>query len=292
VPASFKSRFLIAKADIESAFDALNQRVLTVDFVTELLNQWREFWRLGNISTPAFVRLLEEHSQLRTFRFEFRTRPLTRLVWRESSDYEIVQSLAERGYFSHYSAIYLNGLTEQIPKVLYFNIEQVVRPGGGTLVQESIDRVFRGKCRLSSRIAPVAERSVCVLNGGNTDNLGVLPRKLADSDREVNVTDLERTLIDAAVRPAYSGGVHQVLTAFRSARSRVSVNRLVSYLQRINYTYPYHQVIGFYLTRAEYRLAQIELLDEFKIEFNFYLDYGMKTPDFDPRWRLFVPKGF
>ncbi|QDU30592.1 hypothetical protein ETAA8_57380 [Anatilimnocola aggregata] len=292
MPVSYKSRFLVARQDIETALDSLSSRVLTADVVTDLLNQFRENWRLGNIAPLAFLRLLEEHSHLHTVKLRFPTRPVTRLVWREASEFEIVQSLSEKGYFSHYSAIYFNGLTEQVPKIFYFNIEQAVRPGGGTLVQEAVDRVFRGKCRQSSRIASLGERSVCMVNGGNTDNLGVFPRKLAESTSEIHVTDIERTLIDAAVRPAYSGGVHQVLAAYRAASKNVSVNRLVSYLLRINYTYPYHQAIGFYMERAGYRATQIELLNEFKIEFNFHLDYGLKNPDFNSRWRLFIPKGF
>ena len=292
MPVSYKSRFLVARSDIESALDSLPSRVLTTEIVTSLLNQQRENWRLGNIPSQSFLRLLEEHSHLQTVKLSFPTRPITRLIWRKTSEYEIAQSLNEKGYFSHYSAIYFNGLTEQVPKIFYFNIEQAVRPGGGTLVQESIDRVFRGKCRQSSRIASLGARSMCVLNGGNTDNLGVFSRKLAQAETEIRVTDTERTLIDAAVRPAYSGGVHQVLTAFKNAAKSVSVNRLVSYLLKINYTYPYHQVIGFYMERAGFRSAQIDLLNEFKIEFNFYLDYGLKNPDFNSRWRLFVPKGF
>jgi hypothetical protein len=293
MPVSYKNRLLVARSDIEAALDSLPSRVLTSEVVIDLLNHSRENWRIGNISPATFLRLLEDYSHLKSVKLQFPTRPATRLVWREASEQEIVQSLNENGYFSHYSAIYFNGLTEQVPKRYYFNIEQAVRPGGGTLVQEAIDRVFRGKCRQSSRIAPIGERTVCILNGGNTDNLGVFPRKIADGQTEIRITDIERTLIDATVRPAYSGGVHQVLAAFhRASKDNVSVNRLVSYLMRINYTYPYHQAIGFYMERAGFRPSQIELLDEFKIEFNFYLDYGLKNPDFNSRWRLFIPKGF
>lgn len=35
--------------------------------------------------------------------------------------------------------------------------------------------------------------------------------------KKIRVTDLERTLIDIAVRPAYSGGVFEVLEAFKNA---------------------------------------------------------------------------
>jgi predicted transcriptional regulator of viral defense system len=33
-------------------------------------------------------------------------------------------SLEQDAYFSHYTAMQLHGLTEQIPKVMYLNVEQ------------------------------------------------------------------------------------------------------------------------------------------------------------------------
>ena len=40
----------------------------------------------------------------------------------------------------------------------------------------------------------------------------------------VRVTDLERTLIDIAVRPEYAGGVYEVLNVYRLAKGKVSAN--------------------------------------------------------------------
>ena len=49
------------------------------------------------------------------------------------------------------------------------------------------------------------------------------------------VTGVERTLIDATVRPVYSGGINEVLTAFSRASKMVSINKLVAMLKKINY---------------------------------------------------------
>ena len=83
----------------------------------------------------------------------------------------------------------------------------------------------------------------------------------------------------------------EVLKAYREAQDAVSVNRLCAYLKQIHYTYPYHQAIGFYLERAgNYTASQIELLRQFPVHFDFYLANNMAEPDFDERWRLFIPK--
>jgi len=133
---------------------------------------------------------------------------------------------------------------------------------------------------------------IYLLNGKHTGNLGVID-SVGPNGQNIRVTDVERTLIDIVVRPMYSGGVAQVLEAFRLARERVSVNKLVGMLKKIDYLDPYHQAIGFCLEKAGgYRDSQIALLKEIEQAYDFYLTYQMKDKDYSSRWRLFFPKGF
>lgn len=112
----------------------------------------------------------------------------------------------------------------------------------------------------------------------------------APSGHSVDVTSLERTLVDSTVRPGYSGGVPAVLQAFRLARDRISVTKLLGILRKLDYTYPYHQSIGFYLERAGYTEADQTLVKELGAKFDFYLSHGLNNPAFDPNWRVFFPK--
>ena len=105
-------------------------------------------------------------------------------------------------------------------------------------------------------------------------------------------TNLERTLIDATVRPVYAGGVFEVRKAYEQAKEKVSVNRLTALLQKLNYIYPYHQAIGFYLERAGYKTEFVSLLRRFPMDFDFYLAHDMGQNDYVREWRLYIPKGF
>jgi len=64
-------------------------------------------------------------------------------------------------------------------------------------------------------------------------------------------------------------------------------------LLKMNFAYPYHQAIGFYLDRVGgYKKSAVDLLRKFEIKYDFYLAYQMKDMSYSKEWRLFFPKGF
>jgi hypothetical protein len=85
--------------------------------------------------------------------------------------------------------------------------------------------------------------------------------------------------------------VYQVLAAYEGAKDRVSVNTLIAVLKKLDYKYPYHQAIGFYMTRAGYDAKRIGRLKDLGLDFDFYLDYGIANPAYDKAWRLYYPQG-
>jgi hypothetical protein len=96
------------------------------------------------------------------------------------------------------------------------------------------------------------------------------------------------------VRPSYAGGIFEVLKAFRLAKEKhpLSVNKLSGYLSRMNFIYPYHQAIGFYLEAAgNYTQSQINIFKNKPKNYNFYLTYEMGEMTYSKEWNLYYPKG-
>ena len=81
------------------------------------------------------------------------------------------------------------------------------------------------------------------------------------------------------------------MAAFKRAKENVSIQKLVATLKGLDYVYPYHQVIGFYLEKAGYDEGSLTQLAKLPIQFDFYATYGLKKTDYNNRWRLFHPHG-
>jgi len=288
------TRFQIAKSDIVSFFEDYGKEILDYNDISRILNQNRRSWRLPvSLTANKFIELLNENTKLKTNELKFLRKKYMRFTWGDVSVYRLALSLERNSYFTHYTALYWHNLTEQIPKTIYVNCEQSQKRYAPTrLIQENIDRAFRNPQRESKNIASVGDFKICILNGKYTNRLGVIETTTQENENII-LTDIERTLIDIVVRPSYSGGIHEVLNAYRNAVGKVSINRLSAILQKLNYIYPYHQAIGFYLQRAGvYRESQIKLLKKFDFEYDFYITHKMKETEYSKEWRLYYPKGF
>lgn len=298
-----RARIQIAKPDILKLFDELPQKVHKQSELAKILARERSFWRLTqSTTTNDFIKFLIASGKLQKIVFPF-SKPYnreTRYVWGDASFSNVVLTLKPHCHFSHYSAVQIHGLTEQIPKTTYINFEQPLASNStGELSQKAIDAAFKRRVRTTSYIAETDDFRVCILNGKNTGYLGVVDDVASPSTRHghisagrIRVTNVERTLIDIAVRPVYAGGVHEVLKAYHMAQPSLSVNRLAAMLKQLAYIYPYHQAIGFYLERAGYKSSLLDLLRRFEMNFDFYLAHDMKATEYVKGWRLHVPKDF
>jgi len=288
-----EKRIKIAKADIIRAFDELKNNVFKKNDIDRILEDNRAFWRLRrSMTVDEFIMFLLQETKLRKVSFGFPNRKIIKYVWGEVPLYELLMTLQLACYFTHYTAMYLHSLTEQVPKTIYVNKEQTAKSRGeGALTQERIDIALRRPTRMSNNFTEYQNYKIYLLNGKNTGNLGVI--QMNDPEEEkIRVTDIERTLIDVTVRPIYAGGVFEVLKAYKLARPKVSINKLAATLKKLDYIYPYHQAVGFYLERAGvYRESSISLLKKFGFKYDFYLMHQIKEKEYSKKWRLYFPKG-
>ncbi len=281
-------------SDFEDYSQELNKRVFSDAEINRLLDMYKRDQVLYvTIRLKDFINYLIDRKILITISIDvpFGSGKMKRYAFGDVSEFEVALAIQPKAYLSHYSAMYLHGLIDNIPQVIYTNKEQSKKPRyAADLSQDNLDRAFKRPMRKTKQIARYDRFKIYLLNGKYTGGLGVIER---DQDEiKIQISGLERTLVDAVVRPDYAGGIEEVLKAFIAARGEVSVNKMLAFLKKMDYLYPYHQSIGFYLEKAGYKENVLQLVEEMGTKYNFYLTYQITDKILNDRWKLYVPRRF
>jgi predicted transcriptional regulator of viral defense system len=168
-----------------------------------------EFWSSENVARQGLSRLTKSGWLQRIQRGLYLIVPLeagTEGGWTE--DPKIIASqLAPEGAVAYWSALHYWGMTEQIPRTVFVQTKRRKHNSRVTLLGVRYEFIF------------------------------VVPRKLFGVTKqwsrgsEFNITDREKTLIDALDRPGLSGGMSVVVSALRTP-DQLDWNALDTYLDR------------------------------------------------------------
>jgi len=286
-----RSHFARARDAISLYFARKPPTVYKLSDLRRIFEEQKATWKIGpTVRSTAFVNFVVDHMDFNVVQLPFPTRKETRYATPSAAVYDIAASLRPDAYFTHQTAMFLHGLTQQAPSNIYLNFEQPHKSGDrSSLTQDQIDLAFRRPVRVTQNKALYADQTIWLLNGMYTGRCGVVELELSTGTK-LAVTDVERTLIDIAVRPVYSGGVMDVLTAYQLAKTKLSLDRLAATLKAMNHIYPYHQVVGFYLEKSgAYDSQSLGIFRNIERNFDFYLTHQMGEMNYSEAWGLFYP---
>ncbi len=280
-------------AEIETYFTELPQKVFNNPELLKEFTTNKDIWSLPmSVSFENFVKFLLANSQLKKNELHCENyQNIFRYSWGEPSIFALALSIKSRSFLTHGSAMFIHKMTDESPKTVYVNYEQSPKPQFGNLSQDGIHRAFAKKQRQTNLVYTFEDKSIVVINGKNTGQIELCVFADDNGFNPLTVTDVERTLIDITVRPAYAGSALQVLEAYQRAKDNVSIAKVIKTLRTMNYIYPYHQAIGFFMEKASYPKKFWSKLLEFGIEFDFYVAHLLpETKQYDSKWRVYYPE--
>jgi predicted transcriptional regulator of viral defense system len=278
-----------AKALITKKLNENSQQIYKHMDLRYLLNNNIDEWGLKkDVKSTDFVKFLLKEKKLKKTALKFHANTVERYIYGSISIYELALSIMPNAYFTHFTAMYMHKIIKTAPKTVYINYEQSPKDDDpNELLQESITKAFKQPQRTSKSIAAYRGKKICLLNGMHTGMLGVEPIFIGKT--QVPTTNMERTLIDITVRPSYAGGVPGVFAAYKTTKKKINVNSLIEMLRKLNYRYPYHQAIGFYLEKAGYPDDAVNQIQKLGMTYDFYLAHEMESTSYSKKWRLFFP---
>ena len=171
------SRLDTAKAAITEYFERSSARVHTTSDIASVLNANRNRWNLAEGTTArALIAFLLEKTRLREVRLHSRRYPaILRYSWGEPSPYQLGLSVRRGSIPFARDRVFLHSLTDKIPKTVYVNREQSVKPRPHSLTQEALNRSFSAMQRRSNYVFEYRDWRFILLSGKNTADLVCSP---------------------------------------------------------------------------------------------------------------------
>lgn len=218
----------------------------------------------------------------------------------EANPLEIAVAFHPKSYLCYQTALFWNGLTEQVPRTFYIAQE---RPGTSskTAAPKRFDEfelrdAFVKSPKEHPNVAVFGDYRFVFLARAYTGNAGVESRQILFQGKKVPVliTGLKRTLLDCISAPENAGGISDIVDAIKRSADKIEISALIDLYSQLELKYPHWQRVGLLLERA----GALRLAKKWRAHFGspknkFYLGKGYRLGwELDEPWSVYYPPGF
>lgn len=138
-------------------------------------------------------------------------------------EFEIAAALVEPAAISHWTAMHYHGLTEQAPRKIFILTTTEAAPP-----QDRSD----GNNRNAGNRYIIADVPYQFIQVKPERFFGL--QKIWVGETRVNITNMERTLLDCLSKPKYCGDFSEVLGAFKTASGILKLEQIADYALRLD----------------------------------------------------------
>jgi len=270
--------------------------------IYEFLDTNRSIMRTKSFSLNKFIDYLLKHNFISLFEFENNINGKKIYIskyFNDKSNYakaiEVATLLIPKSYLSYFSSMYYHNLTQQLPKKIYLSIERKSNAPHNELQQDVINKALCKDGRKPIVVLSILGYEIYLLHSKEANRVGIKIVQLYNKD--YRIATLERTLIDIVVRNDLSGGIDEVIQAYKTSfdkyKKDISINKIIFILKKLDYIYPYHQVVGYLLSKSGFDATKFK--KEFEFKNDFFLARGsinedINNLDYDNEFKIYIPK--
>ncbi|MDS1314495.1 hypothetical protein [Aliarcobacter butzleri] len=201
---------------------------------------------------------------------------------KEFNIYDFVYSLEKNGFFSMFTSLNIQGLTNFRDNFIFISKERMKRVNfkSKDITQEAIDKAFTNKPRRTKAYATIYNYNIVILESNNTQEIGIIKYK------GYKISSINRVFVEIISNIQYSKTPDDVIYEFKNLKDKLDINEIFNIIEKFDFVYPYYQLAGYYLEKIGFLKEELSKFFNKKTDLIFYTIKNKEKYTLDEYWGI------
>ena len=201
---------------------------------------------------------------------------------KEFNIYDFVYSLEKNGFFSMFTSLNIQGLTNFRDNFIFISKERMKRVNfkSKDITQEAIDKAFTNKPRRTKAYATIYNYNIVILESNNTQEIGIIKYK------GYKISSINRVFVEIISNIQYSKTPDDVIYEFKNLKDKLDINEIFNIIEKFDFVYPYYQLAGYYLEKIGFLKEELSKFFNKKTDLIFYTIKNKEKYTLDEYWAI------
>ncbi|MCG3680045.1 hypothetical protein [Aliarcobacter butzleri] len=259
------------------------KRFFSINDITSILDELKEKNLVSNSLTQNdfYLKLLNDGLVAHTITI----RDIEKIRYtlnKEFNIYDFVYSLEKNGFFSMFTSLNIQGLTNFRDNFIFISKERRKRVNFNSkdITQEAIDKAFTNKPRRTKAHDTIYNYNVVILESNNTQEIGIIKYK------DYKISSINRAFVEIISNIQYSKTPDDVIYEFKNLKDKLDINEIFNIIEKFDFVYPYYQLAGYYLEKIGYLKEELSKFVNKKTDLIFYTIKNKEKYTLDEYWGI------
>lgn len=255
----------------------------SINDITSILDELKEENLVSNSLTQNdfYLKLLDDGLVAHTITI----RDIEKIRYtlnKEFNIYDFVYSLEKNGFFSMFTSLNIQGLTNFRDNFIFISKERMKRVNFNSkdITQEAIDKAFTNKPRRTKAHDTIYNYNIVILESNNTQEIGIIKYK------GYKISSINRAFVEIISNIQYSKTPDDVIYEFKNLKDKLDINEIFNIIEKFDFVYPYYQLAGYYLEKIGFLKEELSKFFNKKTDLIFYTIKNKEKYTLDEYWAI------